>query len=176
MNREESVALAMNGSTFLIGYAVLLAVASAATTNLDSIDDARQQNVVYTSARALLHGSCMLLVCAAGLQGSLPGPKNRARCVHHQRHLPTVALACLGFGFLWRASRIYCTSRAPRSDVETAAVGMFVFLGALAVLLAATRSLAAAVCSVTPRLSSRTSIKSRPLDFPGAKNRISQLE
>lgn len=173
MKREASVPLATNGSTFLIGYAVLLAVVSYAAKSLDSLDDARQQNVVDTCAQAFLHGSCMLLVCAAGLQGSLSGPKKKASCAHHQRHLARVALACLGLGFLWRASRTYYTSLEPRSDVETAAVGTFVFFGALAIVLAAICESAAADDTGTFPLSSRTSTKPKPHDLTTPRNRIS---
>lgn len=165
--------LATNGSTFLIGYAALLAIVSTAATSLDSFDDARQQDVVDTCARSFLHGSFLLLVCAAGLQGSLPGPKKKASCAHHQRHLAKVALTCLGFGFLWRASRIYHTSGEPRSDVEVAAVGTFVLLGALAITFAAICSSAAAFDSATPPLSSRTSMRPKTRDFTVARNRVS---
>mmetsp|Transcript_5361 Transcript_5361/g.17613 ORF Transcript_5361/g.17613 Transcript_5361/m.17613 type:complete len:208 (-) Transcript_5361:203-826(-) len=132
---------AQDGAGTLLAYATLLAVVSA-TVTAETRDDADQQHVVDSCARAWLHASALLLFCAAGLRGYLPGGKPKKP----QPYLSRILLACVGLGFLYRAFHFSSNPEYHRphsTEVTKVAVGSMFFLGILALALAVVSFVAA---------------------------------
>lgn len=147
------MAAAQDGAGALLAYATLLAVV-AATATAETRPDADEQRVVDVCARSWLHASGLLLFCAAGLRGYLPGGKPKIP----QPYLARVVLLAVGLGFFWRAAHFAFDNHFRRRahDLADVAAGTMLFLGALALALSvvsylAARRVAALLYQPTPR-------------------------
>jgi len=129
---------ARDGAGSLLAYATLLAVVAAAATSETRPEN--EQQIIDACARAWLHSSVLLFLCAAGLRGYLPGGKPKKP----QPFVARILLASVGLGFFGRAAHF-----AYRYDGEVAkvAVGTMIFLGILALALVAVTSIASAKVS-----------------------------
>ena len=124
---------AQDGAGALLAYATLLAVV-AATVTAEARGDPDEQDIIDACARAWLHASALLLLCAAGLRGYLPGVKKSKP----QPYLARILLLCVGLGFFWRAAHFYLTPEYHRhnsTEVAKLAVGTMAFLGTLAIAI-----------------------------------------
>jgi len=170
------LATAQDGAGALLAYATLLAVVATTATS-EARGDADEQRVVDVCARSWLHASGLLLFCAAGLRGYLPGGKPKKP----QPYLARVVLVAVGLGFFWRAAHFHFDhqfhTHARATDVANVAAGTMLFLGTLAIALSvvsylAARRLAGLLHAPTPRerfLRRRTQQRGRAhaYDAPG---------